>query len=91
MNNIRPLRDFILVKKIKEEEKTESGLILASVARNWSKGVVMAVGPGKPGKDTVAPAVKAGDRVLFTEYITALFDDQLLLREDMILAVVDEA
>ncbi len=62
---IRPLGDRILVKRIKEEEKTKGGIIIPDTAKEKpQEGKVVAVGKGKMTEDgkLVAPDVKAGDR-----------------------------
>src|ERR1700740_417131 len=68
---IRPLGDRILVKRIKEEDRTKGGIIIPDTAKEKpQEGKVMAVGKGKvteAGKLT-APDVKAGDRILFGKY-----------------------
>ena len=53
---LRPLNDYVVLEKVKEEEKTQSGIILTQKAKDEpSHGVVIAVGPGKTedGKLTV--------------------------------------
>src|ERR1700745_2514607 len=71
---IRPLGDRILVKRIKEEERTKGGIIIPDTAKEKpQEGKVVAVGKGKmteQGK-LVAPDVKAGDRILFGKYSAA--------------------
>lgn len=91
---IRPIQDRVVVKRSKEEEKTESGLYIPPDARQKSvEGIVLAVGNGKVLEDgTVRPLdVKEGDRVLFGKYtgteVKIDGEDQLILREDEILGV----
>ena len=68
---IRPLGDRILVKRIKEEEKTKGGIIIPDTAKEKpQEGKVVAVGKGKmteQGK-LLAPDVRAGDKILFGKY-----------------------
>jgi chaperonin GroES len=94
---IRPLGDRILVKRIKEEDKTKGGIIIPDTAKEKpQEGRVVAVGKGKvvteAGKLT-APDVKAGDRILFGKYSGSevKLDDEehLILREDDILGVLE--
>jgi chaperonin GroES len=93
---IRPLGDRILVKRIKEEDKTKGGIIIPDTAKEKpQEGKVVAVGKGKAieaGKLT-APDVKAGDRILFGKYSGSevKLDDEehLILREDDILGVLE--
>ena len=93
---IRPLGDRILVKRIKEEEKTKGGIIIPDSAKEKpQEGKVVAVGKGKVTEDgkLVAPEVKAGDRVLFGKYsgseIKLDGEEHLILREDDILGVLE--
>lgn len=93
---IRPLSDRILVKRIKEEDKTKGGIIIPDTAKEKpQEGKVVAVGKGKTtetGK-LVAPDVKAGDRILFGKYSGSevKLDDEehLIVREDDILGVLE--
>jgi chaperonin GroES len=96
VTKIRPLGDRILVKRIKEEDKTKGGIIIPDTAKEKpQEGKVVAVGKGKvneAGKLT-APDVKAGDRILFGKYSGSevKLDDEehLILREDDILGVLE--
>jgi chaperonin GroES len=93
---IRPLGDRILVKRIKEEDKTKGGIIIPDTAKEKpQEGKVVAVGKGKmteTGK-LVVPDVKAGDRILFGKYAGSEVklddEDHLVLREDDILGVLE--
>ena len=92
---IRPLGDRILVKRVKEEEKTKGGIIIPDTAKEKpQEGKVVAVGRGKyeDGK-LVAPDVKAGDKILFGKYsgseIKLEGEEHVVLREDDILGVLE--
>jgi len=93
---IRPLGDRILVKRIKEEDKSRGGIIIPDTAKEKpQEGKVVAVGKGKTmetGK-MLAPDVKAGDRILFGKYsgseIRLEDEEHLILREDDILGVLE--
>jgi chaperonin GroES len=92
---IRPLGDRILVKRIKEEDKTKGGIIIPDTAKEKpQEGKIVAVGKGKMTEDgkLVAPDVKAGDRILFGKYsgseIKLEGEEHLILREDDILGVL---
>ncbi|MDB4938871.1 MAG: Heat shock protein 60 family co-chaperone GroES, partial [Labilithrix sp.] len=46
--NIRPLQDRVILKRLKEEEKTVGGIILPDTAKETPiEGEVVAVGNGK--------------------------------------------
>jgi chaperonin GroES len=93
---IRPLGDRILVKRVKEEDKTKGGIIIPdSVKEKPQEAKVVAVGDGKMSKSgkLLAPDVKAGDRILFGKYsgseIKLDDEEHLILREDDILGVLE--
>src|SRR5262245_4668537 len=95
---ITPLHDRIVIKRFEAEEKTAGGILLPDTARNKpQKRKVLAVGPGRTGKDgKVTPMdLKVGDVVLFTNWAGDEFkggegDDVLLMREEDVLAVLPE-
>ena len=95
---IKPLGDRIVIKRSEAQERTAGGIVLPDSAKNKpQKGTVLAVGPGKLLKNgTRQPvAVKEGDTVLFTNWAGDEFkesrgDNVLLMREEDVLAVIDE-
>ena len=71
MTKFRPLGDRVLVKRIKEEERTKGGIIIPDTAKEKpQEGKVVAVGKGKYGDDgkLIPLEVKAGDKILFGKY-----------------------
>ncbi len=93
--NIRPLHDRVVVRRMEEERKTASGIIIPdNAAEKPDRGEVLAVGPGKLGDhgERMALQVKVGDKVLFGKYAgTAVkVDGQelLIMREEDLLAVI---
>lgn len=93
---LKPLNDRVLVKRLESESKTAGGLYIPDTAKEKpSKGVVIAVGPGKIADNgtRVAMTVKPKDEVLFNKYagteISLDGEDHLVLREDDILAIID--
>jgi chaperonin GroES len=96
MSKIRPLQDRIIVRRVKEEEKSKGGIIIPDSAKEKpTEGEVLAVGNGKIQEDgTVRKLdVKVGDRVLFGKYNGAEVkvdgEDRLILREDDVLGVLE--
>ena len=96
---VKPLGDRIVVRRFEADEKTAGGIILPDNAKNKpQKGKVLAVGPGKMVKDgSRRPLqVKEGETVIFTSWAGDEFKEQktrgniLLMREEDVLAVVDE-
>lgn len=86
--NIKPLGERIIVKPIKQEEKTKGGIYLPETASKEKpqQGDVIAVGPDF--KD-----VKKGDKVLFAKYggteIKIEDEDYLVLGADDVLAIIE--
>jgi chaperonin GroES len=94
--NIRPLYDRILVRRVKEEEKTAGGLYIPDTAKEKpQEGKVVAVGDGRRGEDGKLQklTVKKGDRILFGKYsgseVTLDGVECLIMREDDILGILD--
>jgi chaperonin GroES len=93
---IKPLGDRILVKRIKEEDKSKGGIIIPDTAKEKpQEGRVVAVGKGKMTETgyLLVPDVKAGDRILFGKYSGSevKFEDEehLIVREDDVLGVLE--
>jgi chaperonin GroES len=94
---IRPLQDRVLVKRVKEEEKTKGGIIIPDTAKEKPiEGKVVAVGNGVILKDgTVRKLeVKKGNRVLFGKYggteVKIDGEEHLIMKEDDILAIIED-
>jgi len=95
MNQIRPLQDRVLIRRVKEEEKTPGGIIIPDTAKEKPlEGEVVAVGKGKLLKNGTLREldVKIGDHVLFGKYngseVKVDVGEHLVIREDDILAIV---
>ncbi|MCK6590406.1 MAG: co-chaperone GroES [Polyangiaceae bacterium] len=93
---IRPLHDRVIVRRIKEEEKTKGGLYIPDTAKEKPiEGTVIAVGNGKVLEDGSVRKLdlKEGDRVLFGKYsgneVKIDGEEHLILREDEILGVLE--
>lgn len=94
---IRPLHDRVIVKRLEEERKTASGIVIPDAATEKpDQGEIMAVGSGKIGDDgKVRPMnVKVGDKVLFGKYSGQAFkmdgQELLTMREDDIIGIVEK-
>jgi chaperonin GroES len=95
--NLRPLHDRVIVKRLDQETKTASGLIIPdAAAEKPDQGEVLAVGNGNVADNGTVRAleVKVGDRVLFGKYAgqAVKVDGQelLVMREEDIMAVVQK-
>jgi chaperonin GroES len=94
--SIRPLQDRIIIKRVREEEKTKGGIIIPDTAKEKPvEGKVIAVGKGAIQKDGSVRKleVKVGDTVLFAKYsgsdVKIDGEDHLIIREEDVLAVVE--
>jgi chaperonin GroES len=94
---VKPLKDRIVVKRLEGEEKTKGGIIIPDAAKEKpQEGRVIAVGSGRVTEkgEIVALEVKVGDKILFGKYsgqeIKIDGEEHLLLREDDILAVIED-
>ena len=90
-----PLGDRVVLKQYEAEEKTKSGIILASKTQEKpQEAEVIAVGPGGviDGKE-VTMQVKVGDKVIYSKYSgneVKLGDEEyIIVRQNDILAVVE--
>lgn len=93
---IRPLNDRVIVKRMEEERKTASGIVIPDAATEKpDQGEIIAVGNGKMGDDgkLQAMTVKVGDRVLFGKYAGQAFkmdgQEYMTMREDDIIGIVE--
>jgi chaperonin GroES len=94
---LRPLADRVIVKRVEQETKTASGIVIPGRRRRKARS---GRGPvGRPGKrndkgDIVAMNVKKGDRVLFGKYsgqtVKVDGDELLVMREEDLFAVVEK-
>jgi chaperonin GroES len=87
----------VLIKRLEESETERGGIIIPDTAKEKpQQGDVIAVGNGKllENGQRVPCDVKPGDRILFGKYsgseVKIDGDDHLILREDEILAVLNQ-
>lgn len=89
------MHDRVLIRKIEQDNKTASGLILAGTPEQAFEATVVAVGSGKPVKDStpIPLTVKVGDKVIYnpnaTITITVNGETLLVIKEEEIFAIVD--
>jgi chaperonin GroES len=93
---LKPLNDKVLVRPGKAEETTKGGIVLPDTARQKPReGEVLAIGPGKMGKDGVRTPIElnVGDLVVYSEYAgTKLMvngEELMILSESSVLALKD--
>jgi chaperonin GroES len=95
---IQPLGDRVVVKPLEAETKTKGGILLPDTAKEKpQQGEIIAAGKVKTLDSGAVQAleVKVGDKVLYGKYsgneITTKDGDELLImREEDILAIVNE-
>ncbi len=94
---LQPLGDRVVIERDESEETTAGGIVLPGSAQDRpARGCVVSVGDGKILDDGSRSElqVKVGEHVLFSSYAGETFkvgdEDLLLMREDDILAVIDE-
>ena len=93
---IKPLSDRVLIKMKESEEKTKSGIILASSAKEKPQvAEVIEVGPGKITADGKKEEmyVKKGDKIIISQYAGTEVkydgEEYLIVKQEYILAVVE--
>jgi len=92
----RPLGDRVVVRRIKEDQKTAGGIIIPETAQEKpQEGEVLSVGPGAlddTGK-RVAPEVKVGDFVLFGKWsgteVKLDGEELLIMKESDIMGIIE--
>jgi chaperonin GroES len=96
MTKFRPLGDRVVVRRVKEDQKTAGGIIIPdTVAEKPQEGEVLSVGPGAPDNNgkLIATTVKAGERVLFGKWsgteVKIDGEDLLIMKESDILGVIE--
>jgi chaperonin GroES len=92
----RPLHDRVLVRRVKEEEKTRGGIIIPETAQEKpQEGEIIAVGPGgrdETGKITPLD-VKVGDRILFGKWsgteVKLDGEELLIMKESDVMGIIE--
>lgn len=92
--NLRPLGDRVVIKKVEVEEKTKSGIVLPSSAKEQPQmAEVLAVGTEIENDEKKKGQIKVGDKVIFSKYAGTeikLNEEELtVLKLSDILAVVE--
>ena len=97
MASFRPLHDRVVVKRVKEEEKTKGGIIIPETAQEKpQEGEIVAVGPGARDEDgeRIALDVKVGDKILFGKWsgteVKIDGEDLLIMKESDIMGVIEQ-
>ena len=92
----RPLADRVVIKRVKEENKSAGGIIIPDTAQEKpQEGEVVAVGPGARNEsgERIAPEVKIGDRILFGKWsgteVKVDGEELLIMKESDIMGVLE--
>ena len=92
----RPLGDRVVVRRVKEEQKTAGGIIIPDTAKEKpSQGEIVAVGPG--GRDESGKLIpidlKVGDTILFGKWsgteVKIDGQDLLIMKESDVMGVIE--
>jgi chaperonin GroES len=96
MTKFRPVGDRVLVKRIKEEERSKGGIVIPDTAKEKpQEGKVVAVGKGKRGDDgkLIPLEVRSGDKILFGKYsgseVKLDGEEHTIIREEDILGILE--
>jgi len=94
---LRPLHDRVVVKRLENETKTASGIVIPdNAAEKPDQGEVLAGGPGRLDEDgdRIKMDVKVGGRVLFGKYsgqtVKVDGEELLVMKEEDLFAVVEK-
>ena len=94
--NVRPLHDWIIVRRLEEGEQKVGGIIIPDTAKEKpQQGKVIAAGNGKSKDDgkRIPLDVTAGDTILFGKYagqeIKLDGEEYIIMREDDVLAIIE--
>ena len=92
--SLKPLGDRVVIKKVEVEEKTKSGIVLPSTAKEQpSMAEVIAIGAEITGDEKKKDQIKVGDKVIFSKYagteIKVDGEEVTILKLSDILAVVE--
>ncbi len=94
---LRPLKDRVLVRRLKAEEKLKGGILLPDTAKKkQEQAEVIAIGTGKKDTsgNTIPLPVKVGDIILMDKYsgqeIQLDDEEYIIVRADDIVAIVEK-
>ena len=94
---IKPIREYVVIRRLESESKTSGGLIIPDTAKEKPvQGIIIGVGDGKidDNGQSVKPVVKEGDKVLFTKWsgTEVKMDGEtfLVMKESDIIAIIED-
>ena len=94
---LKPLSNNVIVKPLKKEEMTKSGIVLPDTVdkEKPEKGEVVAAGPGRlmDNGQIAKMSVKVGDQVMFKKYapdeVKVDGEEYLVLSESDIITIIE--
>lgn len=93
---IKPLFDYVLVKAVKQDEVTASGIVLPDSAKEKPQmAEVIAVGPGAHNEDgeLMPMVVQVGQKVVYKKWggneVKLGFEEYMLIEQKDIMAIVE--
>lgn len=93
---IKPLFDYVLVKAVKQDEVTASGIVLPDSAKEKPQvAEVIAVGPGAVNEQgqTMPMIVKVGQKVMYKKWggneLKLGYEEYMLIEQKDIMAIVE--
>ncbi len=92
--NLRPLGDRVVIKKVEAEEKTKSGIIVPTSAKEQPQmAEVLAIGVEIDNDEKTKGQLKVGDKIIFSKYagteIKVDDEEVTVLKFSDILAVIE--
>ena len=94
---IKPIRDYVLIRRLESESKTSGGLIIPDTAKEKPvQGIVLGVGNGKIDENgkLIELIVKEGDKVLFTKWsgteVKIDGETLIVMKESDIIAIIED-
>ncbi len=86
--NLKPLGDRVVIKQVEAEEKTKSGIVIPTTAKEQPQiAEVLAIG------EEITEELKVGDKVIFSKYggteVKLDGEELTILKLEDILAVVE--
>jgi chaperonin GroES len=94
--NFKPLHDRILVKRLEEEIKSQSGIIIPDTAKEKPlEGIVIKVGKGIKDMqgNNQAPELKEGNKILFGKWggteVKINGQEYLIMKESDVLGIIN--
>jgi chaperonin GroES len=94
---VKPIREYVLIRRLESESKTSGGLIIPDTAKEKPvQGIVIGVGEGKIDNNgqLVKPVVKEGDKVLFTKWsgteVKVDGESLVVMKECDIIALIED-